>query len=185
MGLGSWGLRFRVFGCRDQHLILARQGAPMQAAEEVLQLAHVPQFRPRGTPAPGVVPHVPGKEAAVRVECGGLCGKWVWLEGIKRGKRVFGVTKRKRGLLNPLSLTPSRLPRFSANERCPFPHAFSCQRRKNRGESNILEMKFSRSPSRLIDFHREKTCVVACGTQNFFANAIVTGNSPRCDRRRK
>jgi len=84
-------------------------------------------------------------------------------------------------LLNPLSLTPSRLPRFSANERCPFPHAFSCQRRKNRGESNILEMKFSRSPSRLIDFHREKTCVVACGTQNFFANAIVTGNSPRCD----
>jgi hypothetical protein len=38
-------------------------------------------------------------------------------------------------------------------------------------------MNFSRSPSRLIDFPREETCVVACGTQNFFANAIVTENS--------
>ena len=46
-------------------------------------------------------------------------------------------------LLNPLSLTPSRLPRFSANEERPFPHAFSRQKGKNMGESYISEIQFS------------------------------------------
>jgi hypothetical protein len=80
--------------------------------------------------------------------------------------------------LNPLSLTPSRLPRFSANEGRPFPHAFPRQKGKNRGESNISEIEFSDfPPSRFSSIFKKgkKTGVVACGAQNFFANAIRTG----------
>jgi hypothetical protein len=42
---------------------------------------------------------------------------------------------------NPLSLTPSRLPRFSANEGRPFPHAFSRQKGNSRqvGGSQIFQ----------------------------------------------
>jgi hypothetical protein len=40
---------------------------------------------------------------------------------------------------------------------------------------NIFFLIFLASPP---DFARVKTCVVVCGAQNFFANTIVTGNSP-------
>jgi hypothetical protein len=61
--------------------------------------------------------------------------------------------------LNPLSLTPSRLPRFSANERRPFPHAFSRQKGKNRGESYISEMKLYDFPRFSSNFLGKKTGV--------------------------
>jgi hypothetical protein len=73
------------------------------------------------------------------------------------------------GCLNPLSLTPSRLPRFKANERRSFPHAFSRQKSKNRGESDISEMKLSDFPcfsGFSSNFLGKKTDVVACGAQN-------------------
>jgi hypothetical protein len=38
---------------------------------------------------------------------------------------------------------PLKTPSFSANEISPFPHAFSRQKGKNRGESDISEMKLS------------------------------------------
>ena len=59
--------------------------------------------------------------------------------------------------LNPLSLTPSRLPRFSANENRSFPHAFSRQKSKNRGESDISEMKLSDFPCFSSNFLGKKT----------------------------
>jgi hypothetical protein len=91
-------------------------------------------------------------------------------------------------LLNPLSLTPSRLPRFSANEERPFPHAFSRQKGKNMGESYISEIQFSDfPPPRFSSIFKKgkKTGVVACGAQNFFANAIGTGKFLFSRRRRK
>jgi hypothetical protein len=61
-------------------------------------------------------------------------------------------------MFNPLSLTPSRLPRFSAKERRPFPHAFSRQKGKNRGESDISETKFSDFPRFSSNFHGKARC---------------------------
>jgi len=102
--------------------------------------------------------------------------------GQKKEASVFDRPSAAQ-LLNPLSLTPSRLPRFSANERRPFPHGFSFQKGKNRGESDIPEMKLSDFPcfssTARILYQKDRWCgQVACGAQNFFANAIGTGNTP-------
>ena len=89
--------------------------------------------------------------------------------------------------LNPLSLTPPRLPHFSANERRPFPHASLCQKGKNRGESNLLKKIFPCFSSRFCKGKDRDRCGGGGVWRNFFANTIVpvlvlvTGNSPCLD----
>jgi hypothetical protein len=64
---------------------------------------------------------------------------------------------------------PLKLPRFSANERRPFPQAFSRQISKNRWESVKKKKVFLISR----EFPKKgKDCVVACGAQNFLQTRL-------------
>jgi len=85
--------------------------------------------------------------------------------------------------LNPLSLTSSRLPRVSANERRIFPHALA-QKGKKRGESDISEMKLSDFPCFSSNFLGKKTVWWRVARKTA-SQTRLTGNTPRRDRRRK
>jgi hypothetical protein len=75
-------------------------------------------------------------------------------------------------VLKPLSLTPLRLPKSSANERHHLPHAPSRQKGETRGESDILGINISDFIRFSSDFQGQRPVLWRAARKTFSQNRL-------------